>query len=170
MIRTILAALMLCALAIPVEARPAPRPSVHSVKQVRLHWGHHHRVSVRGRHGNLHARGSVSLAGVVGPLVAKALEIQSACGSIVVSAVAGRSNRSNHPRGRAVDLQGNPGCIYAHLQGWPGGYSTDYATAPGGKHVHISYNPGGQEWGIRFTHRHGKTRYAAHRNRVAHAL
>lgn len=110
-----------------------------------------------------HAGSSVSLAGIIAPLVQKAHEIVDACGSVIVSARAGRPNRSNHPLGRAVDIQGNPACIYTHLHGWPGGYSTDYATAPGGKHVHVSYNPGGQEWGIRFVHRHGAGRFAHHR-------
>jgi hypothetical protein len=113
---------------------------------------------------------SVSLAGVTPVLVAKTREIMSSCGSIVVSAVARRPNRSNHPIGRAVDLVGNPTCIYAHLKGWPGGYSTDYSAV---RHVHISYNPGGQEWGVRFAHnspRQGRTRYArAYTSRIQSA-
>lgn len=120
----------------------------------------------RGRSGG---GSTTSLAGIVAPqLVSKAQEIVRDCGSEIVSARAGRANRSNHPIGRAVDISGNPGCIYAHLHGWPGGYSIDYATAPGGHHVHISYNPGGQEWGVRFAHRHGwarGTRYARHHRR-----
>lgn len=106
-----------------------------------------------------HDRG-VSLAGIVSPLASKAREIMADCGSKVISALR-RGARiptgqmSNHAVGRAVDMQGNPECIYAHLKGWPGGYSTDYHTAPGGKHVHISYNPGGMEWGVRFAHRGG---------------
>src|SRR5260221_5250859 len=95
---------------------------------------------------------SVSLAGVTPVLAAKARQIASDCGSSVISAVSGRGIRSNHPIGRAVDMRGNPGCIYAHLNGWPGGYSTDYAAV---RHVHISYNPGGQEWGLRFAHHGG---------------
>lgn len=106
---------------------------------------------------------SVSLRGVTPVLADKAREIMHDCDSIVVSAVAGRGYRSNHPTGRAVDLRGNPACIYAHLKEWPGGVSTDYATAPGGPHVHVSYNPHGQEWGLRFAHRHkhGHVRVAA---------
>jgi hypothetical protein len=128
-------------------------------------------VPHRHRHIRAVHRGSgKSLAGVTPVLAAKAREIVAVCGSIVISAVAGRPNRSNHPGGRAVDLQGNPACIYDHLQGWLGGYSTDYATAPGGKHVHVSWNPGGQEWGARFVHRHGKSRYAHRHRRYAHAL
>jgi hypothetical protein len=101
---------------------------------------------------------SVSLAGVTPVLAAKTRQIVASCGSTIISAVSRRGNRSNHPIGRAVDLQGNPGCIYAQLKGWPGGYSTDYAAA---RHVHISYNPGGQEWGLRFAH--GGTRTASAR-------
>jgi len=102
---------------------------------------------------------SVSLAGVTPVLAAKARQIASACGSSIISTVSGRGIRSNHPIGRAVDMKGNPSCIYAHLKGWPGGYSTDYAAVA---HVHISYNPGGQEWGLRFAHGGGRshTRYA----------
>lgn len=98
---------------------------------------------------------SVSLNGVISAeLVAKTNEIVSRCGSVVVSARSRRGYRSNHPIGRAVDLRGNPKCIYEQLAGWPGGVSTDYSSAPGGPHVHVSYNPGGQEWGLRFRHNH----------------
>src|SRR5207253_1691857 len=75
----------------------------------------------------------------------------------------GRGIRSNHPIGRAVDMRGNPGCIYAHLKGWPGGYSTDYAAVA---HVHISYNPGGQEWGLHFAHNGGGHSYARYASRA----
>lgn len=102
------------------------------------------------------------LAGVSAPLAAKAREISVACGSLVISGVrssarvAGSHRMSLHASGRAVDMQGNPGCIYAHLRGWPGGYSTDYHRV---RHVHISL--GGREDGIRFAHRGGRVRYAA---------
>src|SRR3954454_12085027 len=86
-------------------------------------------------------RRSVSLSGITPVLAAKVREIVADCGSLVISTISPRGNRSNHPTGRAVDLRGNPGCIYAHLKGWPGGYSTDYSAVA---HVHISYNPGGQ--------------------------
>lgn len=94
------------------------------------------------------------------PLVAKVNEIVSGCGSRIASAyrpgarVAGSGRVSNHALKKAVDVAGNPSCIYAHLKGWPGGYSTDYYSAPGGQHVHISYNPN-KEWGARFVHYHG---------------
>jgi hypothetical protein len=101
------------------------------------------------------------LSGITPVLAAKVREIVADCGSLVISTISPRGNRSNHPIGRAVDLRGSPGCIYAHLKGWPGGYSTDYSAVG---HVHISYNPGGQEWGLRFAHnshgRHRATRYA----------
>jgi hypothetical protein len=104
---------------------------------------------------------SLSLAGVTPVLAAKARQIVSACGSTIISTISARGHRSNHPIGRAVDMRGNPSCIYAHLKGWPGGYSTDYRAV---QHVHISYNPGGQEWGLHFAHGgrhyHRATRYA----------
>lgn len=105
-------------------------------------------------------RSESRLAGVYAPLAAKAREIEEACGSRVISGVrhtriAGSRRWSLHASGRAVDMQGNPGCIYVHLRGWPGGYSTDYGRV---RHVHISL--GGREDGIRFAHRGGRTRVA----------
>ncbi len=93
------------------------------------------------------------LRGVYAPLAAKAREIAAACGSRVVSGVrhtrvAGTRRMSLHASGHAVDMQGNPACIYAHLRGWAGGYSTDYGRV---RHVHISL--GGREDGARFAHR-----------------
>jgi hypothetical protein len=70
---------------------------------------------------------------------------------------------SLHASGRAVDISGNPKCIYRALAGWPGGYSTDYARI---RHVHISYAPGGREWGARFAHATAKRR-ARRRGTVA---
>ncbi|MFO1114094.1 MAG: hypothetical protein U1E28_00295 [Beijerinckiaceae bacterium] len=106
-------------------------------------------------------RGGVSLSGVSGALAAKAQEISSACGSTVISGyrhtrVAGTRHMSLHASGRAVDMRGNPSCIYAHLQGWAGGYSTDYGRV---QHVHISL--GGREDGLRFAHRGGHHRHYA---------
>jgi hypothetical protein len=120
---------------------------------------HHHRIARKKVAYRTNRVGhSVSLAGVTPVLAAKARQIAATCGSAIISAVSRRGNRSNHPIGRAVDMKGNPGCIYAQLKGWPGGYSTDYAAV---RHVHISYNPGGQEWGLRFAH--GGTRTASAR-------
>ncbi|NJL50414.1 MAG: hypothetical protein HC909_01525, partial [Blastochloris sp.] len=91
-------------------------------------------------------------AGVVKPLADKAAEMFAACGARVISGVrhtrvAGTRTMSLHARGQAIDMRGNPACIYRHLQGWPGGYTTDYGRA---RHVHISY--GGREHGLRFAH------------------
>lgn len=104
------------------------------------------------------------LAGVSAPLAAKAREISVACGSLVISGVrssarvAGSHRMSLHASGRAVDMRGNPGCIYAHLRGWRGGYSTDYGRV---RHVHVSL--GGREDGLRFVHRSGRRVRYAHR-------
>lgn len=105
-------------------------------------------------------RAESRLAGVYAPLAAKAREIESACGSHVISGlrqtrVAGTRRWSLHASGHAVDMQGNPACIYARLRGWGGGYSVDYARV---HHVHISL--GGREDGTRFAHRGGRTRIA----------
>lgn len=106
-------------------------------------------------------KSSTSLNGVVGPLAAKVRQIQAACGSRVVSSVrhtyiAGTRRISLHASGKAVDMVGNPSCIYSHLRGWAGGYSTDYGRV---RHVHISYDPNGKrEWGRRFAHGGGKKR------------
>ena len=114
--------------------------------------GVRYRQRLRYRHA-----GSVSTSGIVAPLAAKARQIVAACGSRVVSGMRhgarmSSGHSSNHASGRAVDIQGNPSCIYAMLRGWPGGVSTDYASAPGGPHVHVSYSPRGSEWGLKFSH------------------
>jgi hypothetical protein len=147
----------------PADARH--RDHHHSIHHHALKANHlRYRVTAVHR-GKRHAHRvaterSLSLVGVTPVLAAKARQIVSACGSTIISTVSARGNRSNHPIGRAVDMRGNPSCIYAHLKGWPGGYSTDYAAV---QHVHISYNPGGQEWGLHFAHgggHHHMTRYA----------
>jgi hypothetical protein len=94
------------------------------------------------------------LSGVVRPLAAKVREIVAGCGARITSGVrfsyvAGTRLVSLHASGRAVDIAGNPACVYAHLRGFRGGVSIDY---PRVKHVHISYAPGGREWGRRFAH------------------
>jgi hypothetical protein len=116
----------------------------------------------------LHRPITISLAGYPGPLIDKTQEIVDTCNSRVTSAfrpgsrVRGSGRLSNHAFKKAVDVAGNPKCIYAHLAGWPGGYSTDYAAVA---HVHISYAPHGAEWGARFVHYRGghHHRYAHHR-------
>lgn len=107
---------------------------------------------------------------VPGPLLAKVAELRAHCGAKVVSAHRAGARTpsghvSEHALGRAVDVQGNPGCIYSRLRNWPGGYSTDYWSAPGGPHVHISYGPGGREWGVRFAHRGGVSYASAQRRK-----
>lgn len=140
-------------LASPVIAGPegpsfyGMQPSPSAVSAARSRRTPHPRLSAPHDH-------SVSLAGVYAPLAAKARQIVSECGSTVISGVrhtkvAGTSHWSLHASGRAVDMRGNPGCIYAHLSGWPGGYSTDYGRV---LHVHISL--GGREDGLRFAHHH----------------
>lgn len=114
---------------------------------------------------------SLSLDDVVAPLAEKARAIIADCGSRVISAhrpgarVRGSGRPSLHAAypARAVDLAGNPACIYRHLkQGWAGGYSTDYGRVA---HVHISYEPNGREWGSRFAHYSGhKRRHYARRH------
>lgn len=115
-------------------------------------------------------RFAARLQGIVEPLASKAAEIQAVCGSKVISGVrhtyiAGTRIISLHATGQAVDMQGNPACIYRHLAGWQGGYSTDYSRV---QHVHISW--GGREHGTRFAHGGGwRTRYAArHRHSYGH--
>ena len=109
-----------------------------------------------------YTRPSVSLEGVVPVLADKVREIVRTCGSQIWSTVrhtfvAGTRTLSQHASGTAVDVHGNPTCIYAMLRGWPGGYSTDYGRV---NHVHISY--GGREHGLRFAH--GGRHYARHRH------
>ena len=124
----------------------------------------------RHRHGHrvygTYDRHSVSLAGVTPALAQKAQQIREACGSTIISGVRhtrvrGTGHWSLHASGRAVDMRGNPACIYAHLQGWPGGYSVDYGRV---HHVHISY--GGREDGLRFNH--GGHRHYGKRHRHKH--
>lgn len=127
----------------------------------------HHKHYAKHHHG----KGTTSLAGFPAPLVSKVHELQSSCGSRVISAfrpgarVAGSGHISNHALKKAVDMAGNPKCIYAHLKGWPGGYSIDYGSV---NHVHISYNPR-MEWGVRFAHYgHSARRYAHRHHHRAH--
>lgn len=113
---------------------------------------------------------SRTMAGIVAPLAAKVRSIQASCGSAVISAVRhgarvrGSGRPSLHASGRAVDVRGNPSCIYANLKGWTnrgGGYSRDYSRVG---HVHISY--GGREAGLVFAHYgHRSSRYASRRHR-----
>jgi hypothetical protein len=124
--------------------------------QVRLssQYLHHARPGVAHLHRRHHQSSSdFTAASVHGPLAAKAREIVAGCGSTVISGwrpgarIAGSGHASLHASGRAVDIKGNPHCIYSHLQGWPGGYSVDYGAV---QHVHVSL--GGFEDGLRFAH------------------
>lgn len=106
---------------------------------------------------------------VPAPLAAKAREVVAQCGSTVLSVHQGHTYHvlhtkrvSLHSIWKAVDLQGNARCIYAHLRGWLGGYSTDYGVVG---HVHVSYARESREWGRRFVHGgHGRKHYAKHRS------
>lgn len=106
----------------------------------------------------------VNTNGVRPELMDKVRSIQAACpGTHVISGyrhtfVAGTRRISLHASGRAVDVRGPYGCIYAQLAGWPGGYSTDVARV---RHIHISL--GGREDGLRFRHGGGRRhhRYAS---------
>jgi hypothetical protein len=118
-----------------------------SARHFRMRAAHFHR-----RHGEPSSY-SVGVGGLHGELAAKAYEIVSSCGSTIISAfrpgahIAGSGHASLHASGRAIDVRGNPECIYSHLHGWPGGYSIDYGSV---QHVHISL--GGFEDGVRFSH------------------
>ncbi|MBK5959633.1 hypothetical protein CCR97_15675 [Rhodoplanes elegans] len=109
------------------------------------------------------------LGGLVAPLAEKVAAISATCGARVISAVrhtrvAGTGRLSLHASGHAVDMRGNPGCIYGMLQGWSGGYTTDYGRV---HHVHISW--GGSEHGLRFAHGGGRGHHAHYRQaRRAH--
>lgn len=153
------------------------KSAVHKVAHRKVRYVRHQRVRiatprnlVRGFIDEIGKATSDKMAGVVEPLRAKAREIVGACGSTVISAirytrVAGTGGRlSLHASGRAVDIKGNPSCIYSHLRGWPGGYSVDYGRV---QHVHISYAPHGPEWGARF-HHYGGGRHK-HRKRYSEA-
>lgn len=105
-------------------------------------------------------------SGLVAPLAAKLASIQASCpGTVAVSGVrhtriAGTNRISLHASGKAVDVAGPYGCIYAQLRGWPGGYTTDAGRM---RHIHISYDAdGGREMGQAFRHGGGR-RYARHK-------
>jgi hypothetical protein len=110
------------------------------------------------------APAGTSITGVVPALAAKVAQIQSACpGAHVISGlrhtrIRGSGRMSLHATGEAVDMRGNPSCVYAQLRDWPGGYSTDYGRV---QHVHISLAANGREAGLRFSHGGGKS----HRHR-----
>jgi hypothetical protein len=141
-----------------------------------VHRGH---LRVTERHG---PRGP-AVSDLVSQLRSKISEIMSACGSKLISGyrpgahIAGTAYASLHSiyPARAADVEGNPSCIYSHLQGWAGGYSVDYGRV---RHVHISYSPpgsgylAGREWHARFNHYEGGShhvyfRHVRHHGRYA---
>ncbi len=132
--------------------------------------GRHSASSARRPHGRASLGLGRTVSGLVAPLAAKVAEIQAACGSRLISGVrhtliAGTRTISLHAAGKAADVAGDPGCIYARLVGWPGGYSVDYA---GVRHVHISWDPDGRrEWGMRFRHGGGHRHARRHHQRLA---
>lgn len=182
MIRTITAVAALCALSSLAEARvrtPAISPEcnvtmpcigvdnpVHA-RQRRQREPMQSFAAVE-QHRVERARGVVEpgytsegySSGLVGPLQAKLASIQAACpGTHAISGIrhtriAGTRRMSLHAQGKAVDVRGPYGCIYAQLKGWSGGYSTDSGRV---QHIHISYDhAGGREMGLRFAHGGGR--------------
>jgi len=113
------------------------------------------------------APAGVSVSGVVPALASKVAQIESSCpGAHVISGlrhtrIRGSGRMSLHATGEAVDMRGNPSCVYAQLRDWPGGYSTDYGRV---QHVHISLAANGREAGLRFAHGGGR-----HKHRHRHA-
>jgi hypothetical protein len=109
---------------------------------------------------------SVSVGGIVPALAAKVAQIQSSCpGAHVISGlrhtrIRGSGRMSLHATGEAVDMRGNPSCVYAQLRDWPGGYSTDYGRV---QHIHISLAANGREAGLRFAHGGGRHHHHRHR-------
>jgi hypothetical protein len=108
------------------------------------------------------------VTGIVPALAAKVAQIQSSCpGAHVISGlrhtrIRGSGRMSLHATGEAVDMRGNPSCVYAQLRDWPGGYSTDYGRV---QHVHISLASNGREAGLRFAHGGGRRHGHRHASR-----
>jgi hypothetical protein len=157
---------------------PAQAPQVYVVKKSKKAYRKAKRqvaAVAKVVQGALAQHVTKDLTGFPEPLVAKVRELERECGSKIVSAfrpgarIARTGVLSNHAKRKAVDMAGNPACMYAHLKGFRGGVSTDYHSAPGGKHIHISYNPGGPEWGKRFAHSGGKGRVRYAKKRVRYA-
>lgn len=183
MIRTVTAVAALCALSSLAEARvrtPAVSPECNvtmpcigvdnpaHARQRRQREPMQSFVSVEPTHRAERVRRAVEPAyasqgyssGLVGPLQAKLASIQAACpGTHAISGIrhtriAGTRRMSLHAQGKAVDVRGPYGCIYAQLKGWSGGYSTDAGRM---QHIHISYDDaGGREMGLRFAHGGGR--------------
>lgn len=143
--------------------QPAPAP-VTAAAPLNIFTGFRRELERAGRSDK-------KLAGVTAPLAAMSRRLMDVCGASVISGVRktyvrGSGRQSLHWTGHAVDIVGDPKCLYATLAKakWPGGMSTDYAAV---RHVHLSHLQGGREWGRRFVHYRGgvkRTRYARHRN------
>ena len=156
---------LLAVIAAPADARRVARqlsdaPATVAGAMVNDRYPHLREPEAHATARAWRGRGGSSLSGITPPLAAKAREIVAACGARVVSGirhsyVKGTRLTSLHASGHAVDISGNPRCIYRALADWAGGYSTDYALV---HHVHISYAPRGREWGARFAHTLGKRR------------
>ncbi len=156
--KRIILAVALCA-ASPVHAQSALEFAASGMGQSNMQKVHS-ASRINKRFARRLIRSESMLAGVYAPLADKAREIEAACGSRVISGVRhtrvrGSGRWSLHSSGHAIDMAGNPGCIYARLRGFRGGYSIDYGRV---KHVHISL--GGREDGARFVH-YGRRRYAS---------
>lgn len=142
----------------PVDARQRrQREPMHSFAAVEPP---HHRAEPARRDAEPGYASQGYSAGLVGPLQTKLASIQTACpGTHAISGIrhtriAGTRRMSLHAQGKAVDVRGPYGCIYAQLRGWSGGYSTDSGRV---QHIHISYDDaGGREMGLRFAHGGGR--------------
>lgn len=150
---------------IPRRPDTAPQRPIH---QAHLRFVKHHIKWFHRRGWAVSDRHKVGLAGVNPVLAAKVASIVGTCGSRVISTVrhtyvAGTRRISQHANGTAVDITGNPACIYGQLHGWEGGYSVDYGAV---RHVHISI--GGREAGARFVHGGGHRRHYAHHRHHSH--
>lgn len=183
MIRTITAVAALCALSSMAEARVRPQAVSPECNITMLCIGVDNPVHARQRRQRVASQSFASIeptyraersrraveptavsqgysSGLVGPLQAKLASIQASCpGTHAISGVrhtriAGTRRMSLHAQGKAVDVRGPYGCIYAQLKGWSGGYSTDAGRV---QHIHISYDDaGGREMGLRFAHGGGR--------------
>lgn len=171
MFRTLTAVAALCALPSLADAStrtPAISPECN-ITMPCIGVGAGGRASIRNRQEShspqakndlAFARPEFSSAGLVGPLQSKLASIEAACpGTQAISTlrhtrIAGTRVMSLHAQGKAVDVRGPYGCIYAQLKDWTGGYSTDAGRM---QHIHISYDDAdGREMGLRFVHGGGR--------------
>src|SRR5215203_6610809 len=111
----------------PAEARHSHRHNHHKVERA-----HHRHYQKLNRRSPKRKQFGGRLNRVVGPLASKVRQIQSACGSVVISSVrrtrvARSRHMSLHASGRAVDLKGIP---VAFTHNYAAGLVTGVATAP----------------------------------------